>query len=314
MAILDRRRSLRRSARIAVSACRPAAPYGAASLHGSAWFHFFGPSWQGLRRTSRGLSVAPFFSPISAASSGTSAIATGFATRCRATATCRLFAPTLLLLGYSLVLGLYFGFFGLGVMLVRRATGSTRLALAAAPVLWAGIELAASRITCVPWDQLGYSQVDNALVNQLAPWTGVYGISFVLVAVNALIAGGCWCWISRSGRLPSGIAGAILLMLGGVGLQSHHPSQRPQQPLCWFSPISTWLPTTSGAVPASGTGILPSSPNLPTSNAKPTSPEFRRPLRRQSFRDCVCPPNATHPDLVAWPESPAPFEERRSPL
>ncbi len=49
-----------------------------------------------------------------------------------------LFAPTLLLLGYSVVLGLYFGFFGLGVMLVRKATGSTRLALAAAPVLWAG--------------------------------------------------------------------------------------------------------------------------------------------------------------------------------
>jgi apolipoprotein N-acyltransferase len=36
--------------------------------------------------------------------------------------------------GYSLVLGLYFGLFGLGVALVRRATGSTRLALAAAPI------------------------------------------------------------------------------------------------------------------------------------------------------------------------------------
>ena len=42
-------------------------------------------------------------------------------------------APTLLLMGFSLVLGLYFGLFGLAVMLVRRATGSTRLALAAAP-------------------------------------------------------------------------------------------------------------------------------------------------------------------------------------
>ncbi len=39
-------------------------------------------------------------------------------------------APTLLLLGYSMVLGLYFGFFGLFVVMVRRATGSTRLALA----------------------------------------------------------------------------------------------------------------------------------------------------------------------------------------
>ena len=77
-----------------------------------------------------------------------------------------------------------------GLALVLRATGSTRLALAAAPFFWAALELAAARITSVPWDQLGYSQVDNALVNQLAPWTGVYGISFVLVAVNALIAGG----------------------------------------------------------------------------------------------------------------------------
>ena len=99
-------------------------------------------------------------------------------------------APTLLLIGFSLVLGLYFGFFGLGIQLVRKATGSTRLALAFAPFLWAALELAAARITSVPWDQLGYSQVDNTLVNQLAPWTGVYGISFVLVAVNALIAGG----------------------------------------------------------------------------------------------------------------------------
>ena len=44
-------------------------------------------------------------------------------------------APTLLLVGYSLVLGLYFGLFGLAVALVQKATGSTRLALAAAPVL-----------------------------------------------------------------------------------------------------------------------------------------------------------------------------------
>src|SRR6202167_1002232 len=87
-------------------------------------------------------------------------------------------APTLLLIGFSLVLGLYFGLFGLGLALVRWATGSTRVALAFAPFLWTGLELAAARITSVPWDQLGYSQVDNPLVNQLAPWTGFYGLTF----------------------------------------------------------------------------------------------------------------------------------------
>ena len=59
-------------------------------------------------------------------------------------------APVLLLIGFSLVLGLYFGLFGLGVMLVRRATGKTNLALVAAPFLWVALDLAAARITSVP--------------------------------------------------------------------------------------------------------------------------------------------------------------------
>ena len=126
-------------------------------------------------------------------------------------------APTLLLIGFSLVLGLYFGVFGLCVMLVRRATGSARLALAAVPVLWTALELAAARITSVPWDQLGYSQVDNGLINQLAPWTGVYGISFVLVAVNSLVAGSL-VLSGRRERFASGAVGVLLLLGGWAGV------------------------------------------------------------------------------------------------
>ncbi len=92
----------------------------------------------------------------------------------------------LILLLFSLVLGLYFGLFGLGLALVHRTTGSVRLALAFAPFLWVALELAGARITSVPWDQLGYSQVDNGIANLLAPWAGVYGVTFLLVAVNAL--------------------------------------------------------------------------------------------------------------------------------
>jgi apolipoprotein N-acyltransferase len=136
-------------------------------------------------------------------------------------------APTLLLIGYSMVLGLYFGLFGWGVALVRRATGSTRLALAFAPVLWAALELAASRITSVPWDQLGYSQVDNALVNQLAPWTGVYGISFVLVGVNALLTGGLVLesrpHIGHRDRIILRATGVLLMMAGAVGVSIPPP-------------------------------------------------------------------------------------------
>ncbi len=135
-------------------------------------------------------------------------------------------APTLLLLGYSLVLGLYFGLFGFFVVLVRRATGSTRLALMAAPILWTALELAAARITSVPWDQLGYSQVDNEVVNHLAPWTGVYGISFLVVFVNALLVshllfkrpGGWWL---------SSIAALVLLFAVTEGVFLLPPKPAP---------------------------------------------------------------------------------------
>jgi apolipoprotein N-acyltransferase len=209
----------------------------------------------------------------------------------------------LLLIGFSLVLGLYFGVFGWSVALIQRASGSTRLALAAAPFLWAALELAASRITSVPWDQLSYSQVDNALVNQLAPWTGVYGISFVLVAVNALIAGGL-VLERRQNRLQWGIAGIVLAVAGSAGIYLAPP--RPA--------------TTATAVLVQ--------PNLDVSAANIwAGPEWDRHIAEfvhLASEQCktyiagipetgapkgyiICPPYPTHPDLVAWPESPAPF-------
>ena len=217
-------------------------------------------------------------------------------------------APTLLLLGYSMVLGLYFGLFGLGVMLVRRASGSTRWALAAAPVLWAGLELAAARITSVPWDQLGYSQVDNGLVNQLAPWTGVYGISFLLVAVNALIAGGVL--LDRcSGRRPWGIAGALLLMAGGAGVLVVPAKTMPTATAVLVQPNldvagdnrwagAEWDRHIAEFGRLAGEECKTYIAGLPQTDA--------------SNGEIVCPPYPTHPDLVVWPESPAPFEENDS--
>jgi apolipoprotein N-acyltransferase len=215
-------------------------------------------------------------------------------------------APTLLLAGYSMVLGLYFGFFGLCVGLVKRATGSTRWALAVAPALWAAFELAASRITSVPWDQLGYSQVDNTLVNQLAPWTGVYGISFVLVAVNALIAGGLL--LDRcSGRRPWGIAGALLLMAGTAGVLI--PPQRPAatvtavlvQPNLDVAGDNRWL--------GSGDWDRHIAEFMRLAGEQCKTFIAGIPQTGPSNGEIICPPYPTHPELIAWPESPAPFEE-----
>jgi apolipoprotein N-acyltransferase len=214
-------------------------------------------------------------------------------------------APTLLLIGYSLVLGLYFGLFGLCIALLRQATGSARLALAAAPVLWAALELAASRITSVPWDQLGYSQVDNALVNQLAPWTGVYGISFLLVAVNALIAGGLML-SRREGRRLWAVAGTVLLLAGASGIFLAPPRPAPTatavliQPNLDVAGDNTWAGPewnrhTAEMTRLAGLNCKTYIAGIPQTNA-PNG-------------EIVCPPWPTHPDLVVWPESPAPFIE-----
>ncbi|MGA2167603.1 MAG: apolipoprotein N-acyltransferase [Terracidiphilus sp.] len=221
-------------------------------------------------------------------------------------------APAMLLVGYSLVLGLYFGVFGLGVALVRRATGSTRLALAAAPILWAGLELAAARITSVPWDQLGYSQVDNALVNQLAPWTGVYGISFVLVGVNALIAGGLVLDLRPpkrfSARRPWGIAGVVLMVGGTAGIWLAPP--RPAatatavliQPNLDVSGVGLWIG------PGEWNSHIAEFIKLAGEECKSYIAGI--PEAGATQGEIVCPPYPTHPDLVAWPESPAPFMEQ----
>jgi apolipoprotein N-acyltransferase len=219
-------------------------------------------------------------------------------------------APTLLLIGFSLVLGLYFGLFGLGLVLVRRATGSMRMTLAFAPFLWAALELAAARITSVPWDQLGYSQVDNALINQLAPWTGIYGISFVLVAANALLAGslllgreiknplsGRWAWTG---------CGVLIMISGFAGVFIVPPKPAPTattvliQPNLDVGAANNWQGTEWDRQIAEFTRLAGEQcktyiVGIPQTGA-PTG-------------EIICPPYPTHPDLVAWPESPAPFDE-----
>jgi apolipoprotein N-acyltransferase len=216
------------------------------------------------------------------------------------------FVPELLLLGFSLVLGIYFGLFGLCVMLVRQAGGSVRLALAAAPVLWVALELAASRVTSVPWDQLGYSQVDNALINQLAPWTGVYGISFLIVAVNALIAGGLTFKNSKL-RWSWGVSGVLLMSAGSAGtfLSPPRPAVTATAVLVqpnldvnadndWAAP-GEWDRHTAEFARLAGEQCKTYIAGIPQTNAPKG--------------EIVCPPYSTHADLVVWPEAPSPFFE-----
>jgi apolipoprotein N-acyltransferase len=216
-------------------------------------------------------------------------------------------APELLLLGFSLVLGLYFGLFGLCVALVRRVSGSTRLALAVAPVFWAALELIASRVTSVPWDQLGYSQVDNALINQLAPWTGVYGISFLLVAVNALIAGGLV--LKRSERRWSwGLCGVLLMIGGSAGLFLSPPRPAAAATAVLVQPNLDVSADNGWTAPGEWDRHIADFARLAGEQCKTYIAGI--PQTNAPGGEVVCPPYPTHPDLVAWPEAPSPFFEQ----
>ena len=223
-------------------------------------------------------------------------------------------APTLLLIGFSLVLGLYFGLFGLGIMLVRRATGKINFGLIAAPFLWVALDLAAARVTSVPWDQLGYSQVDNALVNQLAPWTGVYGITFLLVASNALSAGlglAAEQMKDRVARLRIQSWGfavclAILFLANGhYVLPAAQPAASATavlvQPNLDVGGDNDW----SG--PGEWDRNVAQFQHLASEQCKTYIAGI--PQTGAPNGEIICPPYPTHADLVVWPEAPSPFFE-----
>ena len=91
-----------------------------------------------------------------------------------------------ILILFCLYLGLYHALFGATLIAFRRSRMGMQGALLLAPFLWVAVELARSRITGLPWDLLGITQVDNPLLIRLAPYAGVYGLSFVIAVVNAL--------------------------------------------------------------------------------------------------------------------------------
>jgi apolipoprotein N-acyltransferase len=81
-------------------------------------------------------------------------------------------------------LSIYVGLFGAGIVYLRNKVPL----FLAAPFLWVATEyLKSTVITGFPWENLGYSQVNNFYLIQIADITGVAGLSFLIVLFNASI-------------------------------------------------------------------------------------------------------------------------------
>ncbi|HST09471.1 MAG TPA: apolipoprotein N-acyltransferase [Terriglobales bacterium] len=190
----------------------------------------------------------------------------------------------LVLLLFALYLGLYHGLFGLLFSLLVRRDSRNRLALLSAPFLWVAIELARTRISGFPWDLLGITQVDNIPLTRIATATGVYGLSFEILLVNVAFAA---TFLVRHSRrrtlLITSLAAALLLQAG------------------------RWL--TLPPVFADRTAVLLQQ-NLSEGGTDPwTDEQIQSALHDFSVLSLNLHSATTqHPDLIIWPESPAPFQ------
>src|SRR5947207_610178 len=190
-----------------------------------------------------------------------------------------------LLFLFCLYLALYHGAFGLIVSLLAKQSLSLslRTALVLSPFVWVALELARTRISGFPWDLLGITQVDNIPLAKIATFTGVYGVSLEIMIVNTAIAAAFV--VRRSRRKPLLLASLMAACL----LQS-----------------GRWFPAPR--LVTDHTALLVQE-NIPVLDSADWTRQYfdvtladltQISLNAQSGEQ-------QHPELIVWPESPAPF-------
>jgi apolipoprotein N-acyltransferase len=193
----------------------------------------------------------------------------------------------IILMLFCLYLGLYHGIFGLLLALLAGGSSFRRRALLAAPFLWVAVELARTRVTGFPWNLLGIAQVTNIPLARVAAATGVYGISFEIVLVNAAIAAAFL--LRRDKRnvlLIAALSAAAVLEAGRL--------------------------INPPALPADHAALLVQE-NIPILESADWTMEYFEGTLRDLTWLSVNPPSKSasppilHFDLIVWPESPAPF-------
>ncbi len=224
-----------------------------------------------------------------------------------------------ILILFCLYLGLYHALFGTLIAAFRSRFGRQN-ALLLVPFAWVAVELARARITGLPWDLLGIAQVDNPLLTRLAPITGVYGLSFLIAAVNALFLVRIRIRERRFTRPLLSIAGVVIVVLYVIGLRSiGDPTASP-------ATASATLVQENIEVGAANTGPQPTTQQYldsfsylsryPSSHYLLGVPELSGTrsvylIRRHAPVEGADPdaPVPVPTDLIVWPESPAPFQD-----
>jgi len=188
------------------------------------------------------------------------------------------------LLLIAMAWGLLIGAFGW--MVHRLSQRSIGLACFGAPFIWVTFEFVRAHLPEIsfPWNLLGYPAAANPGLLQLTTITGIYGLSFAVAGYNALLV-----WTAASGmpglkrRLTyTGVVTAVLIIVMLAG-----PRFLPQAQACHFA----------RAVQL----------NFPEVDSYPSDWFQLHAAEMEEIRRMSLAPSSSRPDLLVWPEAPAPF-------
>jgi len=187
---------------------------------------------------------------------------------------------SLVFVGLAGYLALYWAAF-CAVLSRVPVSGGARFVVVAAS-LWVALELLRTYLlTGFPWNLLGYSQYRNVPLVQVAAVTGVYGVSFVVVAVNAAL----WCVIASNRNWKRSLAAAATAG-GAVAL----------------AVASAWLPARGGARPTLDVALVQGSIDQGV-KWDPASRDAALAVHRALTIDAA----RGSAKLVVWPETSLPF-------
>ncbi len=179
------------------------------------------------------------------------------------------------------VLSLFPAVFAWAVRQVSRK--SIARACLAAPFLWVAAEFARTHLPAIgfPWNLLGYSVSDSLGLLQMVTWTGIYGLSFLVMAFNSVFA---WLLLERTRRawITWLVFAGLLFLIIVVG--------------------GRFMPAPIGQQRAHLVQL-----NLPESTEYGADWKQRHAADLNEIEALSISAAQQAPGLVIWPEAPAPF-------
>jgi len=168
----------------------------------------------------------------------------------------------------------------------RLSRRSIALACFGAPFLWVSLEMFRTWLPEIsfPWNLLGYPAAANGALVQLTTITGIYGLSFLVAAFNALLA-----WSDAD--TPYSPKRGLSILLGAAALVIVIMIAGPR-----------FVPTPAANHTARAVQL-----NFPEADQYPNDWFTQHTADLAEVQRLSLAPSAHHPDLLVWPEAPAPF-------